>query len=178
MQTTLHNPKSNQSILNYDFTILQKCFYDMVLNPSKCFYICLGSKSEINDSILEDSTKIRLTLEHEILGITIDTYLEFYGHLKQLCKKVATKLKAFTRIIPYLDKKQMFFIIFYQRKTKLLSRNLDFLFQAFELLEKANENTIHINNINIPMKEICKFLNGLSPPIMSEIFKKSTAHTP
>ena len=62
-------PKSNQAILNYNFTTLQKWFYesDMVLNPSKCFYICLASKSEINDSILEDSTKIPLTLEHEVL---------------------------------------------------------------------------------------------------------------
>ena len=44
--TTLYsiqnNPKSNQAIQNYNFTTLQKWFYenDMVLNPSKCFYIC------------------------------------------------------------------------------------------------------------------------------------------
>ena len=39
-----------------------------------------------------------------------------------------------------------------------------------ELLEKTNENTIHIKNIRILMTEIYKFLNGLSPPIMSKIF--------
>ena len=42
----------------------------------------LGYKSEINDFILEDRTKIPLTLEHEVLGITIDTNLNFYSHLK------------------------------------------------------------------------------------------------
>ena len=69
--------------------------------------MCLGSKSKINDFILEDRTKILLTLEHGVLGITIDTNLNFYRHLKQLCKKVANKLNALTRIIPHLDKKQI-----------------------------------------------------------------------
>ena len=33
--------------------------------------MCLGSKSEMNDFILEDRAKIPLTLEHEVLEITI-----------------------------------------------------------------------------------------------------------
>ena len=48
-----------------------------------------------------------LTLEHKVLGITIDTNLNLYSHLKELCKKVASKLNTLTRIIPYLDKKQI-----------------------------------------------------------------------
>ena len=50
--TTLYsiqnNPKSNQPILNYNFTTLQKWYLQklyenyMVLNPSEFFYICLG----------------------------------------------------------------------------------------------------------------------------------------
>ena len=67
----------------------------------------LGSKSEINDFIIEYRTKISLTLEHEVLGITIDTNLNFYSHLKQLCKEVANTLNALTRIIPFLDKKRV-----------------------------------------------------------------------
>ena len=34
--------------------------------------MCVGSKSKKSDFILEDRTKIPLTLEHEVLGITID----------------------------------------------------------------------------------------------------------
>ena len=52
----------------------------MVLNPIKYFYMCVGSKSDINDFILEDRTKIPLTLEPEFLVITIDTSLNFYSH--------------------------------------------------------------------------------------------------
>ena len=48
--------------------------------------------------ILEDKIKIPLTLEHEILRIKIDTNLNFYSHLKQLCKKVANKFNALIRI--------------------------------------------------------------------------------
>ena len=77
-----NNPKSNQAILNYNFTTLQKWFYEnyMVLNPIKYFYMCVGSKSDINDFTLEDRTKIPLTLEPEFLVITIDTSLNFYSH--------------------------------------------------------------------------------------------------
>ena len=52
----------------------------MVLNPSTCSCVCLGSKSEINDFIIEDKTKMSLTLEHEVLGITIECNLIFYSH--------------------------------------------------------------------------------------------------
>ena len=41
-----------------------------------------------------------------------------------------------------------------------------------ELLEMSNESTIHIQNIKVLMTEIYKFLNDLSPPIMSDIFQK------
>ena len=44
--------------------------------------------------------------EHLVPGITIDFYLTFYSHLKQLCKKVANKLNALTRIAPYLRHNQ------------------------------------------------------------------------
>ena len=52
----------------------------------------LGSKSEINNFILEGRSKILLTLEHDIIGIMMDTNRRFYSHLKQLCKKVAKNL--------------------------------------------------------------------------------------
>ena len=41
-----------------------------------------------------------------------------------------------------------------------------------ELLEMSNESAIHIKNIKVLMTEINKFLNDLSPPIMTDIFQK------
>ena len=46
----------------------------------------LGSEPEINNFTREDRTKMPLTLEHKVLGIT---NLNIYSYLKQLCKKVA-----------------------------------------------------------------------------------------
>ena len=160
--------------------------------------MCLGSKYVINNFILEDRIKIPITMEHEVFGITIDTNLNFYSHLKYLCKKVANKLKEFTKTIPYLDNKQINLLhnsffkgqlsycpliwTFRSRRSnnfinKLQERALRVVYNDYdssfnELLEIANENTIHIANIHILMTEIYKFLNGLSPPIISKIFRK------
>ena len=74
----------------------------MVLNPGKCCFMSLGSNSDNSDLILEDSNKIPSSEENIALGITIDNKLTFYSHLKQLCKKVANKLNALTRVSPCL----------------------------------------------------------------------------
>ena len=61
-----------------------------------------------------------------------------------------------------------------ERALRVFCNAYDFSFN--DLREMTNENTIHIKNIHILMTEIHKFLEGLSPPIMSEIFKKRIAH--
>ena len=47
----------------------------------------------------------------------------------------------------------------------------DFDSSFSELLEMANESTIHMRNLKFLLTEIYKFLNGLSPPIMNEVFQ-------
>ena len=79
----------------------------MVLNPGKCCYMSFESNPDKSDLILEDSTKISSAEEYEILGVTIDNRLTFYNHLKSLCKKIASKLNALTRIAPYLNHNQI-----------------------------------------------------------------------
>ena len=138
---------------------------------------CLGSKSETNDFLLEGRTKTSLTLEHEVLAITTNNNLNFYSHLKQLCKKDENKLNSLTRTIPYLDKKQTNLLLnsyfkeklsyclltFHSRRSnnlinklqeralRVVSNDYDSCF--IELLKKANENAIHINNIHTLMTE-------------------------
>ena len=102
-----HN--TNRNILNKNFLSLQKWFYEnyKVLNPDKCCYMSFGSNPDKSDLILEDSTKIPSAEEYVILGVTIDNTLTFYNHLKNLCKKIANKLSALTRIFPYLNHNQI-----------------------------------------------------------------------
>ena len=158
----------------------------------------LGSKSEINDFLFGDKIKIPLTLEHEILRTMIDTNLNLYNHLKQLCNEVANNLNILTRIIPYLDKKQikLLYNSFFKERLsycpeiwtfcfrrsnnlihKLQERALRVVYNNYDssfnnLFEMEKENIIHIKNIHLLMTKIYKFLNDLSPPIMRKIFKK------
>ena len=46
-----------------------------------------------------------------------------------------------------------------------------------ELLEMANESTIQVKNLKFLITEVYKFLNGLSPPIMNEVFQRMIALT-
>ena len=103
------NHNANKNILNKNFLSLQKWFYDnyMVLNAGKRCYMSFGSNLDKSDLILEDSTKIPSAEEYAILGVTIDNRLTFNNHLKNLCKKIANKLNALTRIAPYLNHNQI-----------------------------------------------------------------------
>ena len=111
--TTLYsigeNRNTNRNVLNKNVLSLQKWFYDnyMVLNPGKCCYMSFGSTPDKSDLILEESTKILSAEEYAILRVAIDNRLTFYNHLKNLCKKVANKLNAQTRIAPYLNPNQI-----------------------------------------------------------------------
>ena len=130
--------------------------------------------------ILQDRIKIPLTLEHEVLQTTINTDLSFYSHLKQLLKKVANKLHALTRIVPYLDKRQINLLYnssfkgqlsycpliwtFCSRSSNNLINKLqkrvlrvvynDYNSSFIELLDMTNENTIHIENVHILMTNL------------------------
>ena len=99
----------NQHIFKKNFMYLQKWFHDnyMVLNPGKCYYMTFGLNTTKTKFVLENGTTIIPSAEeYVVLGITIDSRLNFYFHLKQLCKKVANKLDALTRIAPYLSYNQ------------------------------------------------------------------------
>ena len=122
----------------------------MFLNPGKCCYMTFGSKfSNNNDLLLEDDTTIPSAEEHVVLGITIDSHLNFYSHLKQLCKKVANKLNALTRIALHLDQdpKKLVYNSFFYWATKLLSINMDILLEEIESPHKQTSRTRPQNNV-------------------------------
>ena len=109
---------------------------------------------------------------------------------------MSNKLNALTRFIPYLDKKQInpFYKCFFKGKlsycpliwtfcsrysknfiNKLQERALRIVYNNYgssfnELLQIANEKTMHIKNINFIMTENYNFLNALPPLIMSDTY--------
>ena len=48
----------------------------------------------------------RSTYHYAVLGITINSHLNFYSHFKSLFKKVANKQNTLARICPYLSHSQ------------------------------------------------------------------------
>ena len=72
----------------------------MVLNRGVCYYMTFGLNTTKSEFVLEPGTIAPSAEEHVV---TIDSRLTFYSHLKQLCKKVANKLNALTKIAPYFS---------------------------------------------------------------------------
>ena len=166
---------------------LQRWFQDnyMVLNRGKCYCMTFGLNTTKNEFVFEDGTIVPSAEEHVVLGIIIDSRLTVHSHLKQLCKMVADKLNALTRIPPHLSYSQRRLIYssfftkqfsycsliwtFYSKQSNYLINKLqeragrvtynDYDSSFSELLEMLNETTIHIKNIKVQMNEIYKFLN-------------------
>ena len=158
--------------------------------------MCLGKDSA--GDLLRFCGKDLIASELEIvLGIQIDNKLNFENHIKPLCNKASQKLGALQRISNMLDtqKKNLLFNfiiksqfsycplvwMFCSRRSNSLVNNVheralrivhdDHNSSYFELLKTKNERTIHQQNINVLMKEIYKFENGLSPPLIDDMFQ-------
>ena len=122
--------------------------------------------------------------------------MKFDEHANNLCKKECQKLNALVHLAPFMivDKKTMIMKAFTESPFGYCllvwmfhSRNLNNKINRIQeralrityndksssfqnLLEKDNSVTIHHRNIKILATETYKFLQGLSPPLMNEIF--------
>ena len=111
-------------------------------------------------------------------------------------KKACQKLNALVRLAPFMnvDEKRMIMKAFIESQfgycplvwmfhSRILNSKINRIHEralrityndkssSFQkLLEKDNFVTIHHRNIKILATEKCKFLQGLSPPLMNEIF--------
>ena len=180
--TALYSIKNNPiSLTNLFFRkklcINRNCFHDnyMVLYLGKCYYMTFGLDTTKNEFVLEHDTFVPSAEEHVLLGITTDSGLSFYAHLKESCKKVANKLNALTRIALYLsyNQRRLFYKSFFigqlnycpliwtfsscqsnhlinkthERALRVTCNDYESNFS--DLLEMSNESTIHIKNIKV-----------------------------
>ena len=168
----------------------------MVLNPDKCHFMLLGVKENEQFDLLCNGTLLKNSSQEKILGVTIDNKLSFDEHIRNICKTANLKLNALLRISRYLTQEQKKLIstsfikshfsycpliwMFCSKKSmkkinSIHERSLRLLLNDYEstfdlLLEKSHEISVHQNCINSLMIEVYKYLNGLSPDIMNEIF--------
>ena len=94
-------------LLKRDSTMLFKCFSDnqMKANISKCYLIV--KKDEVVINLGE--TEIKNSEYEKLLGIKVDTKLNFNEHLDEIISKASCKVNALSRVVPYmiLSKKKM-----------------------------------------------------------------------
>ena len=82
----------------------------MVLNPDKCHHIVIGDydptqKIDLNNNEIASSN------EEKLLGILLDSKLNFDSHITSLCKKAGQKLSALARISHYLIQDQKLLLL-------------------------------------------------------------------
>ena len=80
--------------LEMDFMILHQWFHEnhMTLNPGKCHYMVVGSR-DLSHEIMLNNNAITSSNEKKLLGIFLESKLNFESHVGSLCRKVGQKKK-------------------------------------------------------------------------------------
>ena len=89
-------------LLEHDSTLLFKWFSDnqMKANINKC-HLLVNKKDEV---ILKlGKTEIRNREYEKLLGINVDTKLNFNEHLNDIISKASHKVNALSRVVPYMN---------------------------------------------------------------------------
>ena len=164
----------------------------MKMNPEKCHAFIHGKK------IMPEHFTIRvgdvqIVPEHEVtlLGITLDSRLNFNTHINNILKEVSKKVSALVPTAKYLNKSQKTFIysqfnycplvwMFSSKDTnkkidgphKRVLRLLyyDYTFSYEELLLKDDSVCVHVKNLQFLMIEISKTIHDENPNFMRDVF--------
>ena len=93
--------------LEMEFMILHQWFHEnhMTLNPGKCHYMVIGSR-DLSHEIMLNNNKITSSNEEKLLGIFLDSKLNFESHIGSLCRKAGQKISALARLKNYLTSDQ------------------------------------------------------------------------
>ena len=185
------------TILENDSIQLFKWFSDnqMKANKDKC-HLVISNNEKVSMKI--DNIELENTSSEKLLGITIDSKLNFKEHLEGIIKKASRKVNVLSRITPYMNltKRKLLMNSFFTSQfnycplvwmchnrtinnkiNRLHERCLRIVYNdnksSFqELLDKDKGVTIHIKNVRALAIEMFKVSNNYSNSLMSEIFDK------
>ena len=176
----------------------------MAANPGKFQFMLLGGTESESYDLNLNGVLLKSTNSIKLLGLTIDSKLNFNTHVESLCKKASQKVKALYRIRPYLNFTHskllcntyimsnfnycpliwMFGTKFANNKiNQVHKRALRAVHQNYnasleELLRLDQSDSIHVKNLRKLLIEIYKSRNHLNPEFMWDMFKpKSTPYS-
>ena len=168
----------------------------MVANPEKFQFILPGAEAN-STHVTIGSVTIPNSNEVKLLGVTIDSQMNFFPHIKNLCTKASSKIKALMRIRKFLTQEQAITLVnayilspfnfcplvwmFCSKQAHNLINSVHYKalcakFNTFEynfeqLLQMSDSCTIHDRNLKLLVIEIYKTLHRLNPEIMWGTFK-------
>ena len=138
----------------------------MEADPGKS-HILLSSNMQ--RAVPFDNVQITSSLSEKLPGINFDLELKFEEHISKIYNTVDKKLNALHRIANHSR-------ILNNKINRLHEKALRIVYSDFkanfdELLKKDGSFSIYHRNMQTFAIEILKFLNGLSPPLMNEMFQ-------
>ena len=188
--------------LETESEIATKWFKDnnMIVNPEKFQTIIIDRKGQKNNPInlKIDGKTIKSENSVKLLGIEIDSKLNFEKHISDLCNRSAGQLNALSRLKTYLgfDERKVLvnsFIYanfnycplvwhFCSKKSlnkieNIQKRALRFLHNDYEsdyktLLKKSGNCTMEVRRLRTLALEIFKTLHNQNPIFMKKLFEK------
>ena len=165
------------------------------MNSDKCHFMTLGTPNTLPNFKCKNIT-IKKSASKKLLGVIINSKLDFTEHLNTVCKKANLKLHALNRICRFLPPEQHVLIMnayikslfnycplvwmfcyrlimhkmnkIHERSLRLLLKNYKDDFQ--DLLRCSGDISIHQRCINFLLTEVYKYIHGRSPEIMNDVF--------
>ena len=189
-------------LLDKNVLLLSRWLKDnyFVINANKCHLLVPKHSKDVAIKIGGEIVKCEAKVI--LLGITIDTNLDFDDHVASFCKKASQKLHALARIAPFMETNKLRIIMkafiesqfsycpltwmFHSRKlnnriNRIHKRALNIVYKdptsSFEdLLKRDKSFTIHERNLQRLATEIYKTKNNLAPSFMKKVFPDSQNH--
>ena len=175
----------------------------MQANPDKFQSICIGKQtSDYIQSFNIGDTTIPCDSSVKLLGIEIDSMLNFDQHVSTVCKKAARQVNVLARLYRYLDIETRLLIykcfirsnfnycpiVWHfcsqantEKLEKLQYRALrlvycDFTSTYTQLLDRVNMPTLHVARLRQIAAEVFKCLQNLSPKYVQELISVKSKH--
>ena len=174
----------------------------MIVNPSKFQTIIIDHcRTNYNPQLFSiDGKEIKSKTSVTLLGLEIDSKLNFENHISTICKKAAGQLNALCRLKSFLSKEQKTAIansfIFSNfnycpliwhfcsshatnKMENIQKRTLRFVHSDYEsdyetLLKKSNKCTMTIRRLRSVALEVFRTINDLNPSYLRNLFVKNS----
>ena len=146
--------------LEMEFMILHQWFREnhMTLNPGICHYMVIGSTELLHEIILNNN-KITSSNEEKLLGIFLDSKLNFESHIGSLRRKAGQKISALARLKNYLTSDQRNLLLHLVIKSQFIHCPLIWMFTSRYLNNALNN--IHERALRLIYNDHEKSFNSI-----------------